>query len=309
MKNYLNKRILVTGGAGFIGSNLVDKLIDGGHKVVIIDNLSTGKKENINPAAKFVLADITNFDEIKPWFTDVDWVFHTAALARVQPSIEDPITFNEVNVNGTLNVLLAAREANVNKVIYSSSSSVYGNQTKMPLKEEMAPQPISPYALQKYISELYGRLFSEIYHLPTVSLRYFNIYGKRQPIEGAYALVIGIFTRQKLKGEPLTIFGDGEQRRDYTNVEDVVRANILAAQSEKVGRVEVINIGSGKNYSVNDLAKIFGGENIHLPPKIEPRETLADNFLAKKLLGWEPKVNLLDWLEQYKKDNETVFFR
>jgi len=133
-------------------------------------------------------------------------------------------------------------------------------------------------------------------------LRYFNVYGKRQPIEGAYALVIGIFARQRLAGEPLTIVGDGEQRRDYTNVDDVVKANILAAESDKVGRGEVINIGSGKNYSVNDLAKIFGGEVIHLPPRIEPRETLADNSLAKKLLGWEPKVNLSDWLEQYKKD-------
>jgi len=296
------KKILVTGGAGFIGSNLVDKLVEVGHEVIIIDNLSTGKKENINPAAKFVLADIRNFDEIKLYFNGVDWVFHTAALARVQPSIEDPKTFNDVNVNGTLNVLLAAKKAGVKKFIFSSSSSIYGNQTEMPLREDMPAQPISPYALQKYIGELYCRLFSEIYNLPTVSLRYFNVYGKRQPMEGAYALAIGIFTRQRLVGEPLTIVGDGEQRRDYINVDDVVKANILAAESDKVGRGEVINIGSGKNYSVNDLAKIFGGENIHLPPRIEPRETLADNSLAKKLLGWEPKVNLPDWLEQYKFD-------
>lgn len=295
-------KTLITGGAGFIGSNLADKLIELGHEVIVIDNLSTGKKENVNPATKFVLADIRNLEEIKPWFSGVDWVFHLAALARVQPSIDDPKTFNDVNVNGTLNVLLAAKDAGVKKVVYAASSSAYGNQTKMPLREDMRPNPISPYGLQKYIGELYCKLFSEVYGLPTVSLRYFNVYGKRQPIEGAYCLVIGIFARQRLAGEPLSIVGDGEQRRDYTSVEDVVHANILAAESLRVGKGEVINIGRGRNYSVNEVAAMFGGPTINLPPRIEPRETLADNSLAKKLLGWEPTINLPDWLEEYKKE-------
>lgn len=292
------KKILVTGGAGFIGSNLTDKLIANGYEVTVIDNLSTGRKENLCPQAKFVKADIRDLEAIKPHFKGVDWVFHLAALARVEPSIKDPKTFHEVNVNGTLNVLLAAQESGVKKVIYSSSSSVYGNQTRMPLTEDMLINPLSPYALQKYIGELYCRLFSEIYNLPTVCLRYFNVYGQRASFEGAYALVIGIFARQQSRGEKLTIFGDGENRRDYTYIEDVVEANLLAAQSGKVIKGEAINIGTGKNYSVNEIAAFFGGEKVYLPPRIEPRETLADNSLAAKLLGWKPKTSLEEGLKK-----------
>jgi len=166
----------------------------------------------------------------------------------------------------------------------------------------MIPNPLSPYALQKYTGEKYCHLFSQLYDLPTVCLRYFNAYGDRQPLEGAYALVMGIFIRQRLAGEPMTITGDGEQRRDFTSVVDVVRANILAASSDKVGKGEVINIGRGKNYSVNELAKIIGGPTVYLPPRIEPRETLADNSLAKELIDWQPEVDLPDWLEKYKRE-------
>ncbi|MCK4553949.1 NAD-dependent epimerase/dehydratase family protein, partial [Candidatus Parcubacteria bacterium] len=249
-------KCLVTGGAGFIGSNLVDELIKRGDEVVIIDNLSTGKKENINPKADFHEVDMRDLEKIKPLFNGVDHVFHLAAFARVQPSIEDPITANDINLNGTLNVLVSARDAGVKKVVYSASSSAYGNQEIMPLSEDMPAHPLSPYGLQKYVGELYCRLFSEIYGLPTVSLRYFNIYGKRQLLEGAYCLVMGIFARQRLAGEPMTITNDGEQRRDFTSVIDAVRANILAAKSDKVGKGEAINIGAGKNYSVNELAKM-----------------------------------------------------
>ncbi|MFA6394027.1 MAG: SDR family oxidoreductase [Patescibacteria group bacterium] len=295
-------KCVVTGGAGFIGSNLVDALIERGDEVVIIDNLSTGNKDNINPGAKFYKADIRNFETIKPLFSGVDYVFHLAAFPRVQPSIEDPATSNEINLNGTLNVLIAARDAKVKKVVYSASSSAYGNQTEMPLNEKMPVSPLSPYGLQKYVGELYCRLFSEIYGLPTVSLRYFNIYGKRQATEGAYCLVMGIFVKQRLENKPMTITGDGEQKRDYTSVIDAVRANILAAESDKAVKGEVINIGRGHNFSVNELAAMIGGPSEHIAPRIEPRETLADTSLAKELLGWEPAVNLPEWIVEYKKE-------
>ncbi|MDD5071748.1 MAG: SDR family oxidoreductase [Patescibacteria group bacterium] len=295
-------KCLVTGGAGFIGSNLADALVERGDEVIIIDNLSAGKKENVNPGAKFHQLDIRNLEEIKPLFKGVDYVFHLAAFPRVQPSIQDPVTFNDININGTLNVLMAAKEAGVKRVVYSASSSAYGDQEKMPLREDMTAKPLSPYALQKYVGELYCRLFRRIYNLPTVCLRYFNVYGKRQPTEGAYCLVIGIFTQQRLRGEPMTIVGDGEQRRDFTSVADIVRANILAAESDKVGNGETINVGRGKSYSVKELAEMIGGPTVNIPPRIEAKESLADNNLARVLLGWEPVVDLPEWLEGYKKE-------
>jgi nucleoside-diphosphate-sugar epimerase len=295
-------KCLVTGGAGFIGSNLVDELVKRGDEVVIIDNLSTGKKEFINPSAEFIEADIRDLEKIKPHFAGVDFVFHLAAFARVQPSIDDPITSNDINLNGTLNVLVSAKEAGVKRVVYSASSSAYGNQEIMPLREDMPIHPISPYALQKYIGEMYCRLFSELYGLPTVCLRYFNVYGNRQALEGAYCMVIGIFARQKLSGEPMTITGTGEQKRDNTSVVDVVRANILAALSYKVGQGEAINIGRGRNFSINELADMIGGPKTHIAPRIEPFETLADISLAKELLAWEPTMNLEEWIVEYKKE-------
>ena len=295
-------KCLVTGGAGFIGSNLVDELIKKGDEVIIIDNLTTGKKENINKQAVFYHLDIRDLSAIKPLFKGIDYVFHVAALPRVQPSIQNPITTNSHNLNGTLNMLVVARDAKVKKVIYSASSSAYGNQEIMPLREDMPAHPLSPYGLQKYMGELYCSLFSEIYKLPTVSLRYFNVYGPRQVTEGAYCTVIPIFTRQRLEGKPMTVVGDGEQRRDFTHVFDVVRANLLAVASEKVSKGEVLNIGRGHNYSVNEIAAMIGGPTVNIEPRIEPRESLADNTLARELLGWEPAINLLEWLEEYKKE-------
>ncbi|MDQ5938372.1 MAG: biosynthesis protein WbpP [Patescibacteria group bacterium] len=295
-------KCLVTGGAGFIGSNLVDSLIAKGHEVVVIDNLSSGKKENINPQAEFHLLDLQNIEDIKPIFQGVDYVFHVAAFPRVQPSIQDPIFSNEMNLTNTLNVLVAARDAKVKKVIYSASSSAYGDQETMPLVETMEARPLSPYGLQKYVGELYCRLFSQVYGMPTVSLRYFNVYGNRQALEGAYCLVMGIFVSQRLKDQPMTIVGDGENRRDYTNVADIVRGNILAMESDKVGSGEVINLGRGQSFSINELAKMIGGPSVNIEARLEPRESLADNNLAKELLGWEPQVNLPEWLEDYKKE-------
>ena len=283
-------KIICTGSAGFIGSNLVDKLIELKHDVIVLDNLSTGKKENINSKARFINCDIKDSEAIKPYFKNIDYVFHLAARARVQPSIEDPVRAHNDNVNGTLNILWASKEANVKKVIFSSSSSVYG-ENYLPLLETFKPNPQSPYALQKYIGELYCRMFSSLYKLPTVCLRYFNVWGMRQSNEGAYALVIAKFLRQKKEGKPMTITGDGKQTRDFCHVSDVVNANILAMEKD-IGNGEVINIGGGNNVSVNKIAKLIGGEIKHIKSRLEPHDTLADIRKAKRLLGWSPLTNI-----------------
>ncbi len=293
-------KILVTGGAGFIGSNLTDALIEQGHQVVVIDNLSTGKKENINPEAKFHQLDLRDFTAIRPVFEGIEGVFHVAAVPRIPLSIEKPVETNEVNITGTLNTLLAAKEGGAKRLVYSSSSSVYGNQKEMPLQEDMKANPLNPYALQKYVGELYSRIFYEIYHLPTVSLRYFNVYGPRQPEVGSYVPVVGVFLKQKEKGLPLTVTGDGEQTRDFTHVSDVVRANILAMNSEKVGKGEAINVGAGKNHSINQLAGMVGGEIKHIPlPPGEMRDTLADISRARELLGWQPQMELEEGIKEF----------
>jgi len=298
-------RTLVTGGAGFIGSNLVNSLIEDGHEVIVFDNLSTGQQKNINPKAKFFLIDIAHqsyFENktMKDIMSGVDVVFHTAAMARVQPSIDNPIDFNNVNVNGTLNMLKACVDYGVNRFVYSSSSSVYGNVEELPTPEEHKLNPMSPYALQKLIGEQYCKLFSEVYNLETVCLRYFNVYGDGMNLEGAYKLVIPIFTEQKLCGEPLTIRGDGKQRRDFTYVGDVVDANIRAGFYEHPMWGEIFNIGNNDNRSVNDIADMIGGDTINVEPVIEPRETLADNSKAKKVLGWKTTMKIEDWVKIYK---------
>src|SRR4030042_4790610 len=288
-----SKKVLVTGGAGFIGSNLVDALIERGFDVVVIDNLSTGKKENLNPKANFYQLDIRDLDAIKPAFKEVETVFHLAARPRVPFSIEFPIEAHTINALGTLNVLIASRDAKVKKFIYSSSSSVYGDQEKLPLEEKMIPEPKSPYAFQKLIGEKYCQLFHQLYGLPTVSLRYFNVYGPRISFEGSYILVLGVFLQQKITGEPLSIEGDGEQSRDFTYIEDVVRANILAMESDRGGEGEVINIGAGNNHTINKIAQLIGGEIIYKPArKGDIRHTLAHNQKAKELLNWEPIIHI-----------------
>ena len=298
-------KYVVVGGAGFIGSNIVDKLVEQNHEVVVIDNLSTGKRENINPKVKLEYIDISDPKQDKN-MTEVmkgaDSVFLLAAKARVQPSIEEPVEYEVNNTIGTLNVLKCASDAGVRRVVYSASSSAYGNTEKLPSVESDPVNPLSPYGAQKYYGEVMCKMFSEVYGLETVSLRYFNIYGERQNVGGAYAMVIGIFVDQLLKGEPMTIRGDGEQRRDFTYVGDVVNANILASQSEKVGNGEVINIGNGDNRSINEIADMIGDNKVNVDPVIEPPETLADNSKARELLGWEPKGNIDTWIPKYKKE-------
>ena len=294
-------RTLVTGGAGFIGSNLVNQLIKNGHDVVIVDNLSTGKKDNINPKAKVWIVDISNVNE--DWeeiFDNIDVVFHTAALARVQPSIENPLEYNNVNVTGTLNMLKASVDYKVKRFVFSSSSSVYGNVEQLPTSEGHSLNPMSPYALHKLIGEQYCKLFSELYDLETVSLRYFNVFGDGMSLEGAYKLVIPIFIEQRLNNKPMTIRGDGEQRRDFTYVGDVVDANIKCMDYPLELNGDVFNIGNGDNRSVNQIANMIGGDIINVKPVIEPRETLADNSKVKKVLGWKTTMKIEDWIKTYK---------
>ena len=298
-------KYVVVGGAGFIGSNIVDKLVEQNHEVVVIDNLSTGKRENINPKVQLEYMDISDPKQDKN-MTEVmkgaDSVFLLAAKARVQPSIEEPVEYEVNNTIGTLNVLKCASDAGVRRVVYSASSSAYGNTEKLPSVESDPVNPLSPYGAQKYYGEVMCKMFSEVYGLETVSLRYFNIYGERQNVGGAYAMVIGIFVDQLLNGKPMTIRGDGEQRRDFTYVGDVVNANILASQSENVGNGEVINIGNGDNRSINDIADMIGGDKVNVDPVIEPKATLANNSKAEELLGWKPTQNIEDWIPKYKKE-------
>lgn len=294
-------KVIVTGGAGFIGSHLVDALVERGFDVHVIDNLSSGKLENVNKKAVFYEEDIRDFETVKKIIDGSKYVFHVAAKPRVQVSIQSPRETHDINVNGTVNVLVAAKDAGVKRVIYSASSSAYGEQDTMPLHEDMHARPISPYGLQKHIGELKCRVFSKIYDIETVSLRYFNVYGPRFISDGgAYDLVIGRFLRQRKEGKPITIVPDGEQTRDFTHVRDVINANILAMLSEKVGKGEIINIGAGKNYSVNKIAALIGGPVVYIEPRLEPKHTRADNKRAKELLDWEPKVSLEEGIEELK---------
>ncbi len=296
-------KYVVTGGAGFIGSNLVDRLIEKKNEVCVIDNFSTGKKENCNPNAEYHNLDISktkNIIRIKELLLGCNSVFHCAALARVQPSIKDPIKYEINNTIGVINMLKSAVDSKVKRFVYSSSSSAYGPTEDFPSSEDNIPNPISPYANQKYYGELCCRMFNKVYGLETVSLRYFNVYGERQNLGGAYATVVGIFLKQKLDNVPFTINGNGNQRRDFTYVGDVVNANILASSSSNVGEGEAINIGAGKNYSINELAEMIGGTKEHLEPVNEPFQNLADIRKAKKVLNWEPKMEISDWIKRYK---------
>lgn len=294
-------KLIVTGGAGFIGSHLTDKLISLGHEVIVVDNLMLGKKEFINKKAKFYKKDIRDYKCLKKIFKGADAVFHLAADPRLPISIEDPLTTNDINVNGTLNVLWAAKQNQVAKVIFSSSCAVYG-LGESPLKEESRLNPVSPYGLHKLIGEKYCQLFFQLYSLKTVCLRYFNVFGSRKLATGAYPMVIPIFLEQRVKNQALTIVGDGTATRDYVHVSDVVQANILAWQS-KIDDGESINIGSGKQTSVNEIAKLIGGETINFPARHgEMLAVEADNTKAKQILGWEALVALKEGIDELKKE-------
>lgn len=296
------KKVIVTGGAGFIGSQIVDVLIARGDEVHVIDNFAGGKyPERLNAKAAYHEVDIRDTDAIQVIMESADVVFHTAALPRVQYSIEHPVETTDTNVLGTASVLTAASRAKVRRVIYSSSGSSYGEQETLPLSETMSANPVNPYGVQKYIGELLARVWHMTYDIETVSLRYFNVYGPRLDPTGPYALAVGAFLLARKEKRPITIFGDGTITRDYTHVSDVVNANLLAAESARVGKGEVINVGAGRNVTIQYLAEMFGGEIQYGPPRIEAHDSLADNRKARELLGWEPKVRLEDGIAELKK--------
>ncbi len=298
------KKAVVTGGAGFIGSTIVKTLLDQGVAVHVIDNYADGKKEDrLDSRAEYHDIDMKDTAALTKLFQGADVVFHCAALPRVQFSIEFPKESNDANVGGTLSVLLAARDAKVGRVVYSASSSAYGDAKNLPTSEEEPAAPKSPYALQKYIGELYCRLFSDVYGLSTVSLRYFNVYGPGGDPQGAYAQVLPLFIQKIKEGKLMTITGDGSQTRDMVHVRDVARANILAATSEKVGRGEVINIGSGTSVSIKELALMLGDNIEYIAPRLEPHDTLADRTKAKDLLDWEPTITAEEGVRELKSIN------
>lgn len=305
-------KVVITGGAGFVGSHIVDALverafdvhsIDKNAEVHVVDNYAGGKREDrINPKATYHDVDIRDYEKLAAIIKGATYVFHEAALPRVQFSIENPIETFAVNVTGTIHVLRAAHQGGVKRVIFASSGSVYGDQETMPLSEGMPLHPKSPYGLQKQMSEQALRLWSEVYGLETVSLRYFNVYGPKMDPNGPYALAIGKFLLMRKEGKPLTIWGDGSHTRDFTHVRDVVRANLLAAESSKVGKGEVINIGAGRNVSVSDMARMIGGPVVYEEERLEPAHALADNKKARDLLEWQPTVKLEDGIAELKKE-------
>lgn len=288
---------LVTGGAGFIGSHLVDRLLNDGNEVVVLDNFSTGRTENLahhqgqgEKRLNLINADISNLEAIRPYFKDVERVFHLAALADIVPSIIKPLEYFRSNVTGTVNVLEAARNAGVKRFIYTASSSCYGIPDIYPTPETTEIRPQYPYALTKYLGEELVLHWGKVYKLPVVSLRLFNVYGRRSRTSGTYGAVFGVFLAQKLANKPFTVVGDGTQTRDFTYVTDVVNALIIAAESDVSG--EVMNVGSNNTYSVNRLVELLGGDVVYIPKRPgEPHSTYADVSKIKRLLGWEAKVS------------------
>ncbi|MGC2492899.1 NAD-dependent epimerase/dehydratase family protein [Candidatus Binatus sp.] len=302
-KSESQRLVLVTGGAGFIGSHLVDALVGAGLRVRVIDNFATSTRQYLNRAAELVEADIRDASSIGDAFEGVETVFHVAALPRIPLSIAKPVETHMTNVVGTLNVLIAARDRKVRRVVFSGSSSVYGEQAKMPLVETMTPNPLNPYALQKYVGEQYARMFHRLFAMQTITLRYFGVYGPRMPSEGSYVLAVAAFLKARREGRPLEIFGDGEQTRDFTNVSDVVSANMLAMDCEIAfadGRA--VNIGRGENVSVNRIAAMIGGPTIHREGRAgDMRDTLADRTEAERVLGWRPKVSIEEGIAELLK--------
>lgn len=299
---------LVTGGAGFIGSNICTRLVEKNFKVRVLDNLSTGKAENLDPVKEkidFVCGDIRDEEIVRKSVKGVKFVIHTAALPSVARSVEDPVTSNDVNIRGTLNVLVAARDAGVERAVFSSSSSVYGDTDVLPKKEDMAPKPLSPYAVQKQAGETYFRIFYELYGLRTFALRYFNVFGPHQNPKSQYAAVIPIFINMLLTGKQPVIHGDGGQTRDFTFVDDVVNANLRCCEAPDDAAGGIYNIARGDRISVKEVAEMIGKM---LKKKVSPvydtarpgdvRDSQADPRLAEKMLGWHSETTFEAGLEK-----------
>ena len=291
-------RSLVTGGAGFIGSHLVAALLDLGHEVCVLDNFSTGRLQNLDhlkdkPRLTVNEVDIGSGANLSSFFDGIDRTYHLAALADIVPSIESPHTYHRANVEGTFQVLQAAKGAGVKRFVYIASSSCYGLPDVSPTPEDADIRPMYPYALTKYIGETYAMHWAQLYGLPTVSLRLFNVYGPRSRTSGTYGAVFGVFLAQKLAGEPFTVVGNGTQTRDFTFVSDIVDAILAAADSDLVG--EIMNVGSGGTYSINRLVKLLGGDINYIPKRPgEPDCTFADTTKIHRLLNWEPKISFED---------------
>lgn len=293
-------KCIVTGGAGFIGSNLVDRLISDGHDVIVIDNESAICHDIFywNDKAKNYKYDICDYDQIKPLFKDVDVVFHLAAEARIQPSIENPILAVKTNVLGTANILQAAKENGVKRIVYSTTSSYYGKKNAIPNVETQTEDCLNPYSVSKVAGDKLMKMYYDLYGIETISLRYFNVYGKNEPTRGHYAPVIGLFLKQHKSNLPLTVVGDGLQRRDFTNIKDVVEANILSMNCtlEKYG--EVFNVGYGKNYSIIEVANMISDNIKFIQPRPgEARETLSNTDKIKFAMGWKPTIPLDIWIK------------
>jgi UDP-glucose 4-epimerase len=305
------RRCLVTGGAGFIGSHLVDRLLAEGHEVLAVDNLATGRLENLvhardNSRLTFHKADIADFSAIRPLFDGVEWVFHLGALADIVPSMQKPLEYQRANVDGTFHVCESARLAGASRLVYAASSSCYGIPDTYPTPETAPAKPQYPYALTKYLGEQTVLHWEQVYKLPSISLRLFNVYGPRSRTTGAYGAVFGVFLAQKLAGKPFTVVGDGTQTRDFTYVTDVVDAFYRAAASSETGKI--YNVGSSGTYSVNLLCDLLGGEKTYIPKRPgEPDCTFADNSRIKAELGWKPQVSfelgvrkMLDQIEVWR---------
>lgn len=294
-------KIIVTGGAGFIGSHLVDKLVEMGNKVIVIDNESSTVHENFyyNKNALYFKLDICDYERIRHLFEGIDYVFHLAAESRIQPAIENPLLCFRTNAYGTGVVLQCARESNCKKVIYSSTSSSYGLKNKPPHVETMIDDCLNPYSVAKTSGEQLCRMYNNLFQMKTIIFRYFNIYGPREPLKGPYAPVVGLFLRQKKEGKRLTVVGDGLQRRDFTHVDDAVNANIKAMFYDGVHHGEVFNVGTGKNNSILELAKMISDDIEFVPERMgEARETLADISKIKAEFDWNPSIKIDDYVKQ-----------
>lgn len=293
--------ILITGGCGFIGSHIAEKLLSKDHKVTIIDNLSTGRLENVNHLVgdnlNVVIEDISNCDKIEKYFKSIDIVYHIAALADIVPSIENPMQYHNSNVNGTLSVLECSRKNKIKRFIYAASSSCYGIPKDYPTNELAEIKPQYPYATTKYLGETYVMNWGIVYGLPVTSLRFFNVYGTRSRTSGTYGAVFGVFLAQKLNNKAFTVVGDGNQTRDFTYVTDVADACIEASKNEAaIGKI--YNVGSGNTYSINELTSLLGGKKLYIPKRPgEPDCTFADITKIKSELGWKPKVSLKDGVD------------
>ena len=293
-------KCLVTGGAGFIGGHLTDQLVNDGHDVIVIDNESAETSDNFywRDDTENHKVDILDYENLEPRFKDVDWVFHMAAESRVMTATENPRRAVEVNSSGTCNVLQAARVNNIKRLMYSSTSAAYGLTEIVPQDEKVELDCLNPYSTSKVCGEEICKMYTKLFGLDTIIFRYFNVYGERAPTRGQYAPVVGRFLKQVEEGKPITIVGDGEQRRDMIHVSDIVQANLAAAKTEKTEAFgQIFNIGTGVNYSVNQMAGLIGGETTNLDPRPgEARVTLSDSSKAKELLDWQSKVNFKEWV-------------